>query len=121
MEESRVILANEPKLLRGMLRRALGRSPGLQVVSEVPEPAHLGPMFDGSDVQWLVTPIWPEARIPRVLRSMLAQYSSLKILGIAVDGSRARVVGGKSREETWDEPSLDDLVSIFSAPVIDGQ
>ena len=77
-------------------------------------------MLDGGDIQWLVTPVWPEGRMPRVLRFMLAQHPSLNILGIAVDGSRARIVGGNSREETWDEPSLDDLVAILSTPVIDG-
>ena len=113
MQISRVILANESRLLRGMLRRAIGRTAGLQVVGEVTDPANLPDLLNQTVAQWVVVSIWPERLLPGTIRSLLASHSSLCILGMASDGSRAKIVCGDFVQEARDGLSLDDLVAIL--------
>ena len=113
MQTSRVILANEPRLLRGMLRRVIARIPGLEVVGEVTDAAMLPSLVDETEVQWIITSAWPEGRPPSAVQSLLAGRSSVCILGMAADGSQARIVCADATEETREGLSLEDLLTIL--------
>ena len=113
MQTSRVILANESRLLRAMLRRAISRAAGLQVVGEVTDPANLSTLLNQTEAQWVIVSIWPEGLLPGTVRSLLVNHSSLCILGMAPDGSQAKIVCGDFAQETRDGPSLDDLIAIL--------
>ena len=115
MRTSRVILANEPSLLRGMLRRAIARAPGLEVVGEVTDPAKLLPLVNQSKAQWVIVSIWPEGPVPRTVQSLLLEHSSLGILGMSGDGSRAKIMCNNSAEQARDGLSLDDLIAILQS------
>jgi hypothetical protein len=96
-----------------MLWRAIKKTAGLQVVGEVTDPANLPDLLNQTEAQWVVVSIWPEGLLPGTVRSLLANHSSLCILGIASDGGRAKIVCGDLSQETRDELSLDDLVAIL--------
>ena len=113
MKTSRVILANEPPLLRGLLRRALARTPGLQVVGEVTDLAELPSLASRYKAQWVVVSTGTEGRVPGAVESLLVDGSPLCILGMAADGSQAKIVCTGSPEETRDGLSLDDLIAIL--------
>jgi DNA-binding NarL/FixJ family response regulator len=113
MQMNRVILANESRLLRGMLRRAISKTAGLQVVGEVNDPASLPALLNQTKAQWVVVSLWPAGLLPGTVRSLLVNHSSLCILGMAADGSEAKIVCGDLIQETREEPSLDDLVAIL--------
>lgn len=113
MKTSRVILANEPRLLRGMLRRALARTPGLQVVGEVTDLAELPSLARRCEAQWVVVSTGTEGRIPGAVEPLLVEGAPLCILGMAADGSQAKIVCTGSPEETRDGLSLDDLIAIL--------
>jgi hypothetical protein len=113
MQTSRVILANEPRLLRGMLRRAIAGVPGLEVVGEVTDPAELSSLIGQSEAQWVIVSIWSEGTVPSALKSVLARRSALCILGLAADGSQAKVVCPGSNEDTRTRLSLDELIAIL--------
>ena len=113
MQTSRVILANESRLLRGMLRRAISRSAGLRVVGEVTDPANLSALLNQTEAQWIIVSIWPEGLLPGTFRSLLMNHSSLCILGMASDGSQAKILCGDLTQETRDGLSLDDLIAIL--------
>ena len=113
MQTSRVILANESILLRGMLRRAISRAAGLQIVGEVTDPANLSTLLNQTEAQWVIVSIWPEGLLPGTVRALLANHSSLCILGMAPDGSRAKIVCGDLVQKTLDGLSLDELVAIL--------
>ena len=114
MQTSRVILANESRLLRGMLRRTIGKTAGLRVVGEVNDPANLAALLNTTEAQWVIVSIWPNGLLPGVVRSLLGNNSSLCILGMASDGSRAKIVCGDLVQETRDGLSLDDLITILN-------
>jgi hypothetical protein len=114
MQTSRVILANEPRLLRGMLRRAVCGAPGLEVVGEVTDLARLPPLVNQSKAQWVVVSLWPDGLVPRAVQSLLVENSSLCILGIAADGSQARIKCAESPEKVLHNLSLGKLIAILS-------
>ena len=113
MQTSRVILANESRLLRGMLRRAISRAAGIQVVGEVTDPANLPALLNKTEAQWVIVSIWPDGLLPGVVRSLLVSNSSICILGMASDGGRAKIVCGDLVQKTRDGLSLDDLIAIL--------
>ena len=113
MQASRVILANEPRLLRGMLRRVIARIPGLEVVGEVTDPAMLPSLINETEAQWVLTSAWPEGRPPSAVQFLLAERSSVCVLGLAADGSQARIVCAGASEETREGLSLEDLLTIL--------
>jgi hypothetical protein len=112
MQTSRVILANEPRLLRGMLQRVIARIPGLEVVGEAEDPTKLQSLINQTEAEWVITSIWPEGFLPSAVRS-LVEHSSLCILGLAANGSQAKIVCADSLEETREGLSLDDLIAIL--------
>jgi AmiR/NasT family two-component response regulator len=114
MQTSRVILANEPRLLRGMLRRAIARAPGLEVVGEVTDPAELASFIKQNEVQWVIVSIWREESVPSAVRTLLGGRSTPCILGLAADGSRAKIACTGAEKDTRGGLSLDDLIAILS-------
>lgn len=113
MQTSRVVLANEPRLLREMLRRVMARIPGLQVVGEVTDPDMLPSLVNETEAQWVITSIWPEGTLPSAVQSLLAERSSVCILGMAANGSQAKIARTGSGEENRDGLSLHDLIAIL--------
>ena len=113
MQTSRIVLANEPRLLRGMLRRVIAEAPGLEVVDEVTNLGKLSSLANQSKAQWVIVSIWPAGLVPSAVQSLLVKRSTLCILGMAADGSKAKIVCPGSMEETLDELSLDDLIEIL--------
>jgi hypothetical protein len=113
MQTNRVILANEPRLLRGMLRRALARTPGLEVASEVTDLADLSPLVNRSEAQWVIVSIWPKGSLSGAVQSLITEHPALCILGMAADGSQARIICPGFTEETRHGLSLDDLIAIL--------
>jgi hypothetical protein len=118
METSRVILANESRLLRGMLRRVIARAPGLEVVGEVKDAAQLSSLIQQTNAQWVILSLWPEGLAPSAIESLLTEHSSLCILGMAADGSQARIKRADSAEEDLLNLSLGKLIAVLSAGYI---
>jgi hypothetical protein len=109
-----VILANEPRLLRGMLKRVIARAPGLQVVGEVTDPAMLSSLIQQTNARWVIVSLWPKGLLPTVLQALLTEHSSVCILGVAADGSQARIKRAESPEEDLPNLSLGKLIAVLS-------
>lgn len=113
MERRRVVLANQPRLLRGMLKRVLAREPGLRVVGEVTNQTKLSSLVQGTKAQWVIVSLWTEGVAPNAVRALLMENSSLCVLGMAQDGSRVSILRKGASEEIRSGPSLDDLIAIL--------
>jgi hypothetical protein len=112
MQTSRVILANEPRLLRGLLRRVIARTPGLQVVGEAKDPSELTSLVNECGAQWVVVPMWPEGLAPSVVLSLLLDQPALSVLGMAPDGSTAKIARTGSIS-TYEGLSLDEMLALM--------
>jgi DNA-binding NarL/FixJ family response regulator len=83
-----IALANEPRMLREMLHRALDNTPGVIVVEQTGDLQRLTEIFRQVQIDWLVVTLDDEARIPRQAFLLLNRIAPLSLLAISMDGSR---------------------------------
>jgi hypothetical protein len=112
MQTSRVILANEPRLLRGLLRRVIARTPGLQVVGEAMDLSELSSLVNQYGAQWVVVSMWSQEMALNVVQSLLIDQPTLSVLGLAADGSTAKIAR-RGSVNTYEDLSLDELLAIM--------
>jgi DNA-binding NarL/FixJ family response regulator len=116
MQQRRMILANEPRLLRSMLGRALRRVPGLEILGETTDVARLASMLNQMDPQWVVVSLLPNGKIPSVLQSLLQDHPSTGIVGLAADGSQAKIWCAGLLQRNLLRFSLDELLATLFQP-----
>jgi DNA-binding NarL/FixJ family response regulator len=113
MELCRVVLANQPRLLRGLLSRVLAKAPGLEVVSEQLDLSDLPSTVEQSKADWVIVSLWRDGEMPHSLENLLAEHPSTCLLGMAADGSRARVRCSTAADTNLDGLSLADLLATL--------
>lgn len=113
MKSYRVILANQPRLLRGLLHRVLSKTPDIQVVGEVTDLEALRPELEETDAQWVVVPMWQSGGFPAPLHRLLQLHPAVCLLGLSPDGSQAKVRCPDGREATLSSISLEDLLAML--------
>lgn len=112
-EHRRIVLANEPRLLREMLQRVVDKQPDLQVVSEVSDWAELPSTIERTEAQWVILPLLADGKMPAIVDSLLSTSPTLHILAVAMDGSRIKMKCGASEEEWLNNLSLDALIALL--------
>jgi hypothetical protein len=117
MQPVQVILANEPRLLRGMLSRAINHTVGLEVVGEITDLAELLSTVAKSGARWVIVSLWPPDRVPSEVEAILDKNPSICVLGIAADSSQVRIRCAQSPENVLEGPSLDDLLWTLRHPI----
>jgi DNA-binding NarL/FixJ family response regulator len=111
----KVILANDSRLLREMLRRVLGSAPQLAIVAEVDDLHQLEPVLAETDARWIIVSLTPEGEFPGIVKSLLQTYSTTHVLAIAVDGSTVRVLHMEPNEQQVDVFSVEEILSLLQA------
>lgn len=107
-----VILAYEPRLLREMLRRVIGKTSTLEIVGEITDLAQLLALVEETDAQCVITSLSGDGEAPDVVDSLLAAHPSVCVLAVANDGSQARIKCADASKRAADNPSLDALVAV---------
>jgi DNA-binding NarL/FixJ family response regulator len=113
MGPQQIILANEPRLLRKLLRRALEKVPGLRVVGEVANLDELPRAVEQANPQWMVVPLWQPGGLPGAIKAILSEHPSLRVMGMAANGSSVAIKQAGSKETPLRNLSLDDLLAIL--------
>jgi len=113
MKPYRVILANQPRLLRSLLRRVLRKTEDIDVVGEVTDLNNLPPKLDQTDAQWVIVSLWRNGDFPEVFRSLMVEHPALCLLGLAADGSRAIIRCPGSTELAVSNISLESLFATL--------
>lgn len=111
----KVILANDSRLLREMLRRVLGRAPQLTIVAEVDDLRQLEPILAETGAHWIIVSLTPQDEFPGIVRSLLQVHSTAHGLAIAVDGSTVRVLHMEPNEQQVDVFSVEEILSLLQA------
>ncbi|MGH2523082.1 MAG: hypothetical protein ACRDH2_11315 [Anaerolineales bacterium] len=111
----RIILANEPRLLREMFKRVIRTIPDLEVVGEASSLEALEPLIEQTQAQWVVVSLIASGQMPESVERLLSQHPTLRILAVAEDGSQAMVKWLESREERLSGFSLNDLIAALQA------
>ncbi len=113
MKSYRVILANQPRLLRSLLSRVLSKTGDIDVVGEVTDLQNLPPEVEQTDAQWVIVSLWRNGDFPETFRSLMLDHPALCLLGLAADGSRAVIRCSGSAEVAVPRPSLERLFAAL--------
>jgi hypothetical protein len=108
-----IILANESRLVRELLRHVIEKAPNLLVAAETDDADELPSMVDQIDAEWVIVSLSAQGRMPNVVEPLLRQHPSLRILGVAVDSGWTRVKWIEAREEVLDNLSEDGLIAVL--------
>jgi len=113
MKPYRVILANQPRLLRSLLRRVLRKTGDIDVVGEVSDLENLPPKVEQTDAQWVIVSSWRNGDFPEAFRSLMVEHPALCLLGLAADGSQAIIHCPGAAEFTVSNLSLESLFATL--------
>jgi hypothetical protein len=109
----RVVLANEPRLLRGLLSRVLQHASGIQVAGEEMDDGALSSLVEERKADWVIVSLWQDGDLPAFLQDLAAKHPSLCFLGMAADGSQARTWCSEKGEQSLCDPTLDELLATL--------
>lgn len=116
MEPYRIVLANEPRLLRGLLHYALAKASGVEVVEEVLDPARLSDAVTRGRADWVIVPLWQNSQLPLPLQRLVDAQPAVSLLGMAADGSRVKVhAPDTGDDQVLRDLSLSDLLATLRA------
>ena len=112
MFTKRVILANESRLLRDMLRRVIDKADHLEVVQEITQPGQLDSAIEHFD-PGLVILSSPESRYPQSwINSWLLRYPSVGFVILSADHRRI-AIQSQVGEEDLTRLSLNDFIAAL--------
>lgn len=87
----RIILANQPRLLREMLSRVFAATPGLQVVGEVENFVGLAEVMTQVKAHWLIVTLDNEGQSPLHISSAGTGLPTTSLMAISADGRQVEV------------------------------
>ena len=116
MEPQRIILANIPRLLEDMLKRAFAYVSSLQIVDEVADWACLPAAIQQTNAQWVIVSLPSSAEATRAVSELLASHPAIRVLNVATDGSHVTLQWIEPRAQTIDDFSLGELVALLTSP-----
>ena len=114
-ESRRIILADVPRFLREMLKRAFEQSPGLRVVGEVADLSRLSAAIERTGAHWVVVSLPPDGKMPAMVEPLLAAHPSVRVLAVTNDGSQIKMHWVEPHEQTLESLSLDELIAVLIA------
>lgn len=116
MEPQRILLANVPRFLDEMLKRALANVPGLQIVGEVADWATLSSAIKQTGAQWIIVSLPSGYPMSQAASELLAAHPTIRLLNVATDGGHITIRWVEPREQAIDEFSLNELTALLTSP-----
>ena len=121
MEPQRILLANVPRFLDEMLKRALANVPGLQIVGEVADWATLPSAIKQTGAQWVIASLPSGHPMSQVANELLTAHPAIRLLNVATDGGPITMQWIEPHEQAIDEFSLNELTALLISPPRSGQ
>ena len=89
MKPIRVLVANQPKLMRELMIVAISGQPDIEVVGEVEEDSNLVSAVEKEQPDFLIVALEKFNRIPEVCHSILRTHPHMKVIAVAPDRSNS--------------------------------
>lgn len=109
----KIILANDSRLLREMLRRVLTRSPQLEIVAEIEDLHQLEFLLAQTRANWIIVSLTPEGEFPGTVRDLLRDHSTAHVLAIATDASTVKLLHMEPSERQVEVYSAEEILGLF--------
>lgn len=108
----RVILANDSRLLREMLRRIIDKADHLKVIDEIAQPEQLGPAIEHLDPGWVILSSPEHQNAQAWVNRWLVQYPSVGFVVLSADHSRIRIQS-QDDEQDLTQLSLSEFIEVL--------
>ena len=118
MEAAQIVLANQSRLLRGMLEWAINQTDDLEIAEVVSEVSDLPEVVNRLHPHWVIVSLETLDDRSGMLKNILRDHPGTRILGMAIDGSESIVRYLTLREEDLGELSLRKLMDILEGEQI---
>jgi DNA-binding NarL/FixJ family response regulator len=109
----RIILVNNSRLVRDMLKKVIGKAPGLEIVNEVEELTEFPEVVKTIKADWAIVLLSPGQEVPEIVENVIKEQSSMRFLLMGVDGSHARMKWSEPHEIPLDEKNLSELLDLM--------
>ena len=106
----RILLANDSRLLRDALKRAITRVPGLRVVGETSEPDELPTAMSQTGAEWVFVSLSQDGSLPKAAEDLLVRHRPVRVIAVTSDLSHIEMRWMEPRQESLDGLSLDQLI-----------
>ncbi len=107
-----ILVANQPRVLREMLRRALEAQPRLSVVGEVGDLERLPGEIERTGADRVIVSLGTDGALPGPVAALIVQFPTVLFCGVANDGSRLKIQR-LAHEERVENPDLETLIAAL--------
>lgn len=117
METNSIILLNNSRLVRDMIRRVINKTPGLEIVAEVDDISDYSHIARQTDADWTIFLFDPDNKFPSDIRQVLSHHTSMRLLAIAIDGSQVKMQWNEFHEISLNDKNLEELLLILKEDI----
>ncbi len=85
MKPIRVLVANQPRLMRELVLATISEQPDIEIVGEIPDNTEIQQAVEQTHPDFLIVALEECDQLPVTCRPLLEKYPHMKILAIAPD------------------------------------
>ena len=113
MTIKRVILANNSRLLREMLRHLIDKADNLEVVQELPNHEEISAAIERFDPEWVIASLPANSSTHGWINDCMADYPSVRFILLSPDNANIKMKWQTSYEEDLTNLSIEDFIHIL--------
>lgn len=113
MAKQRIILVNNSRLMRDMLKRVISKTAGLEIVSDLDDLAEFPETVKQIEADWAIVLLPPDEGVPDLVEQVINEQPSMRFLLMGVDGSHARIKWNEPHEVPLDKKNLQELLALL--------
>ena len=111
-EQTRVLLAHLPQMLRDLISEIVGREADMEIVGTVSEGAQLVAAAQATDAEFVIAGL-DDAELPSPYRELLDERPRMKVLGLEGDGRLGVLYELAPRKVALGELTARSLVTVI--------
>lgn len=113
MATQRIILVNNAPLVRGLLKKVIDNTPGLEIIMEIEDLTEFQESVKRADADWAIVLLSPDERVPDLVEQVIREQPSMRFLLMDEDGSHVRMKWNEPHEVPLDEKNLAELLALL--------
>jgi len=113
MDEIRVVLGNQTRLLRDLLRRSIQKIENIKIVGETQRVENLPAVVKDKRADWVILSLPRDESVPDVFHDLAALEEELSVMAISNTGCKVIIRRIEVQEESYQKFSLKDLGAVL--------
>lgn len=113
MDEIRVVLGNQTRLLRDLLRRSIQKIENIKIVGETQRVEKLPAVAKDKQADWVILSLPQGESVPEVFHDLAALEEELSVMAISNTGDKIIIRRIEVQEENYQKFSLKDLGAVL--------